>query len=306
MSDRRIDLLLAAGFVIAWSSGFIGAELGTRTAAASSLLAWRFIIAFAVLALWMLWRRRRVPPRELALHLVIGGLGQVGYLYGVFAAVEHGVSSGTTALICALQPIVAVTLAVPLLGESVSRRQIAGFVIGLAGVALVVSADLGISRAPLPAYLLPVAAMLSLVAATLIERRTRPRATLIDALTIQAGISALLFSALATATGTLTPPADATFWIAIAILVVAAMFGGYGLYWINLARTGVARVSGLLYLTPPATMAWSWLMFGTTMTPLSLAGVGVCALAVLLIRAKPPTRSHPSKSTANVMAGSGP
>ncbi|MFG1999582.1 DMT family transporter [Spirillospora sp. NPDC048911] len=287
MSDR-MDGVLAVGFVAAWSSGFIGAELGTRAAPATALLAWRFIIAFALLGGWMLYRRNRVPPRELGLHLIIGGLGQAGYLYGVFAAVEHGVASGTTALICALQPIVAVALAVPLLGESVSARQIVGFLIGLGGVALVVSGDLSASSAPLLAYLLPVAAMLSLVAATLLERRTRPRATLVDALTIQAGISALLFGGLATATGTLAPPADPTFWIAIAVLVVAAMFGGYGLYWINLARTGVARVSALLYLTPPATMAWSWLMFGTTMTPVSLGGVGVCALAVLLIRTKTP------------------
>jgi drug/metabolite transporter (DMT)-like permease len=280
----RTDAVLGAAFVAMWSSGFIGAELGSRSAPATALLAWRFIVAFAILGAWMLWRRRRVPWRELGLHVVIGVFGQIGYLYGVFAAVDHGVAAGTTALICALQPIVAVTLAVPLLGESVSVRQVIGFAVGLLGVALVVGADLGANPGvPILAYGLPVGAMLSLVGATLFERRTRPRLGLVDALAVQAGVSAVVFTSLAGASGTLAPPVDPTFWIAIAVLVVMAMFGGYGLYWINLARNGVARVSGLLYLTPPATMAWAWLMFGASLTPLSLVGVVVCVAAVLLI-----------------------
>ncbi|MEU5878459.1 DMT family transporter [Spirillospora sp. NPDC047279] len=296
----RTDALLATGFVLTWSSGFIGAELGTRDAPATTLLAWRFIIAFGLLGAWAIWRRRRIPRRDLALHVIIGVLGQAGYLYGVFAAVEHGVASGTTALICALQPIVAVALAVPLLGESVRARQVAGFVIGLGGVALVVGADLeAVPGVPLLAYTLPVGAMLALVAATLVERRTRPRIGLVDALTVQAGVSAVIFSVLSAGTGTLAPPATPTFWIAIAVLVVVAMFGGYGLYWINLARTGVARVSSLLYLTPPATMAWSWLMFGTTLTPVSLLGVLVCAVAVVLIRTRETSVRRPALPAAN-------
>ncbi|WP_243772492.1 DMT family transporter [Actinomadura barringtoniae] len=306
----RIDALLGAAFVVTWSSGFIGADLGARSAPASSLLAWRFIIAFAFLGAWTLLRRRRIPLRELALHITIGVLGQVGYLYGVFAAVDQGVPAGTTALICALQPIVAVTLAVPLLGESVTTRQMAGFALGILGVALVVGADLGANPGvPFLAYALPIGAMLSLVAATLFERRTRPRLALTDALTVQAGVSAAIFTTLAAATNTLTPPAAPRFWIAIAVLVLVAMLGGYGLYWINLARSGVARVSALLYLTPPATMAWSWLAFGAALAPLSLLGVLICAAAVLMIhrRPTPPTappvaphpQRHPDTTPAN-------
>jgi drug/metabolite transporter (DMT)-like permease len=264
MAVRHPDALLGAAFVVTWSSGFIGAELGSGHAPASALLA---------------WRRRRIPPRDLALHAVIGVLGQGGYLYGVFAAVDHGVAAGISSLIAALQPLVAVALAVPLLGEPITRRQLAGFVGGLAGVALVVGGDLR-GGAPAWAYLLPFAAMLSLVAATLVERRTRPALALPEALAVQAGVATVLFSGLAGAEGTLVPPAEPAFWAAIALLVIVAMFGGYGLYWVNVRRTGVTRVSALLYLTPPTTMIWSWLMFGSTLPPLSLLGVLVCGAAV--------------------------
>jgi drug/metabolite transporter (DMT)-like permease len=286
---RRLDALLGAAFVVTWSSGFIGAELGTRSAPASALLAWRFIIGAAALGAWLAWRRRRMGLRDLALHVLIGMLGQGGYLYGVFLAAEHGVVEGINSLITALQPLVAVTLAVPLLGESISRRQFAGFVAGLGGVALVVGGDLN-GGAPAWAYALPFAAMLSLVGATLLERRTRPSADLPEALAIQAAVSAVLFSTIAGVDRSLVPPGDPVFWTAVAILVVLAMFGGYGLYWVNVRRTGVARVSALLYLTPPATMLWGWLMFGSTLTPVSLLGVVVCATAVAAALRSPASR----------------
>lgn len=279
MAVRHSDTLLGAAFVVTWSSGFIGAELGTGSAPASALLAWRFIIAAAVLGAWLAWRRRAIAPRDLVSHAVIGLLAQGGYLYGVFLAAEHGVVEGINNLITALQPLIAVALAVPILGESITRRQLAGFVAGLAGVVLVVGGDLH-GGAPAWAYLLPFGAMLSLVGATLFERRVRPAADLPEALAVQAGVSAVLFSGLAGADGALVPPAEPVFWTAIAILVALAMFGGYGLYWVNVRRTGVARVSALLYLTPPTTMLWGWAMFGSTLTPMSLLGVLVCAAAV--------------------------
>ncbi|MFB8770418.1 DMT family transporter [Nocardiopsis alba] len=285
--------LLAVGLVVMWSSGFVGAELGTRYAPTTTLLAWRFLVVAALLVAWCLWRGVRMGRRDLTLHGTVGLLAQAGYLYGVVAAAEHGVSAGTSALVAALQPMVATALAVPLLGESVRGRQVVGLVVGLGGVALVVGSDLvGAGAAPWWAYLLPLGAMLSLVAATLTERRTRPGGGLIEALAVQCSVSAVLFVGLATVTGTLAPPADPGFWGAVAWVVVLSTLGGYGLYWINLARSGVARVSALLYLTPPTTMLWTWLMFGDPVSAGTLAGSGVCLAAVWLVRSGHPGRTR--------------
>lgn len=282
---RAVPFLLAAGLVVMWSSGFVGAELGTGYAPATTLLAWRFLIVGGLLVAWCLCRGMRMGGRDLALHAGIGALAQAGYLYGVVAAAEAGVAAGTSALVAALQPAVAAALALPLLGERVRGRQILGLAVGLAGVGLVVGSDLlRPTAAPWWAYALPFGAMLSLVAATLVERRARPGGSLLEALAVQCGVSAVLFTALAGATGTLAPPADPGFWGAVAWVVVLSTLGGYGLYWANLARTSVARVSALLYLTPPTTLVWTWLMFGAPVGAGALAGMGVCVLAVWLVR----------------------
>ncbi|TNC51335.1 hypothetical protein [Mumia zhuanghuii] len=71
-----------------------------------------------------------------------------------------------------MQPLVAAALVGPLLGMAVSGRQWVGMGIGLLGVALVILADASapVTDAPAWAYAVPAAGMLSLVAATVLDR----------------------------------------------------------------------------------------------------------------------------------------
>lgn len=294
------------GFVVMWSSGFIGARLGTPEASTPTLMAWRFLLAAGLLLVGAFLLQRRLPSlREIAVQSVVGLLAQGVYLTGVVGAVEFGVTAGTSALVAALQPLLAAALAGPVLGEHVSRQQWAGLAVGLVGVTLVVGGDAGAGGdTPLWAYAMPFVGMAGLVAATLVERKenlqkstlqasanTNPKAgseeadaeTPLDvALAIQCAASALLFAALAPFWGGLEPAGGLHFWAAVAWFVVFSTFGGYGFYWLNLKLSGVARVSSLIYLTPPTTMVWAYLMFGERIGPLAFVGLLICFGGVLL------------------------
>ena len=90
--------LTEAGFVVMWSSGFIGASLGTPEASTPTLMVWRFLLAAGLLLVGILLLRRRWPGlREIAVQGVVGLLAQGVYLTGVVGAVEFGVTAGTTA-----------------------------------------------------------------------------------------------------------------------------------------------------------------------------------------------------------------
>lgn len=279
------DAAFAAAFVVMWSSGFVGSELGTQVAPATTLLAWRFPIAAGLLLLWRVHRRGpRLRTRDVALQSVVGLLAQGGYLLGVVLAVQLGVPAGTTALVASMQPIVSGVLAWPVLGERVRRGQWLGLATGFGGVTLVVGGDLALTTAaPWWAYALPFAAMASLVAATLLERKVRSDITMVDGLAIQCATSVVLFGALAAATGTLQPVADAQFWVAVAWMVGLSTFGGYGFYWATLRRSGIARLSSLLYLTPATTALWTSLMFGEQIGVWALVGMGISGVSVLLV-----------------------
>ncbi|TKG61339.1 DMT family transporter [Prauserella endophytica] len=295
-----MSALLAVGFVLMWSSGFVGAVLGTASAGSETLLAWRFLIVVLVLgAWWALTRRRRLPAREVAVHALVGLLSQGVYLSGVVWSAELGVPAGIAALIAALQPIAAAALAGPLLGERTSASQWLGLVLGLGGVALVVAGDLARpGAAPALAYALPFLAMAGLVAATFTERRLPSELPLGDSLLIQSGASAVVFTAVAALTGGLTPPTDGSFWFAVAWVVVLSTFGGYGFYWLNVRRGSVTRASTLLYLTPPTTMVLAFVMFGEQVTAGGLLGLGVCVVAVLLVLRSPRSPRSPREMSA--------
>jgi drug/metabolite transporter (DMT)-like permease len=281
MTDRR-DLAAGTALVVFWSSGFVGAELGTRFAPADTLLAWRYVVAAVLLALFAGMRGVRLRRSALLRHGVVGLLSQCLYLGGVVTGVALGVPAGTTALVAAVQPMLVAAAAGPVLGERTTQRQWTGLGLGLAGVGLVVGGDVGVGGAPWWAFLLPVGGTAALAAGTLLERRWRPAGTPLDALTVQTVLATGVFVAVAGAAGQLEPPAEPGFWWAVAWVVVLSSFGGYGSYLLVLRRSGAVRVSTLLYLTPPATMIWMFLMFGEVPGPLVVPGGVLCAVAVAL------------------------
>ncbi|RJK93160.1 DMT family transporter [Vallicoccus soli] len=290
---------LCAAFVVCWSSGFVGAKVGTTGYDVLTVLLWRMLpLAAGLLVLTAVLRRRArrrsaEEPRasvgrgRLLRQVGVGALSQSGYLLSVYWAVALGVSTGTTALVDGLQPLVVAALTGPLLGVAVRGRQWVGLAAGLAGVLLVTWADATSPRTGAPgwAYAVPLAGMLSLVAATFLQRRDPSPPRPLGDLAVHSATSAVLFSGLALAAGAATVPGELRFWLATAWLVVLPTFGGYGLYWLLLERVGVTTVGSLLFLVPPVTTAWGAVAFGEPVTPLTVAGLVLALLATGLVGA---------------------
>jgi drug/metabolite transporter (DMT)-like permease len=301
---RSVDLALAAGLVVCWSSGFIGARLGTEDASATTLLAWRLLVAGTLAIGWLAWRRDRLSDTAVRAHLGLGLLTQVGYLGGVVGGVGAGVPAGTTALIAALQPIVVAVAAAPLLHEPFRARHAGSLGLGLAGVGLVVAGDVGAGSAAGWAYLVPVVGMLSLSAGTVLDRRAPSTASVLDAVAIHTVIAAVSFVGLAAATDSLRPPGEPSFAWAVAWVVVLSTIGGYGCYLGVLRRLGPTRTSTLLYLTPPTTMLWAYLMFGDPVGPATWVGLVLCALAVAGMLTGRPAGGRSERAADQPSAGS--
>ncbi len=284
-----MNWFVSAAFVMTWSSGFIGAKLGTESASAVTVLMWRFVpLAIVLLAAISLWRasREHLTSRVACREVVIGLLSQSGYLLTVYYAIQLGVSSGTTALIDAAQPLVAGALAGPILGVCVSRRQWLGLVIGALGVLVVTHGDaMPGAGTPRWAYAVPFLGMLTLVAATFLDRRSTTSIKPLTALTIHCTSSAVLFSLIAVATGDVVPPSALSFWISTVWLIVFSTFGGYGCYWLVLRRDGVTRINSLMFLMAPTTIVWGAIMFGEPFGWQTVIGLAICVVAVVTVRA---------------------
>ena len=284
ITHRALTLAAGTGFVVFWSCGFIGARWGTQYTNAFDLLAWRFLVAGVLAVAVLLIRRPRISRKDLVTHVWMAFLTQFVYLGLIFTGIDRGITAGVTALIGSLQPLLIATVAGPLLGERVSRRQWIGLLLGVAGVGLVVADDLNAGHGSLLLFLLPLGGLLGLVVGTCLDRQRKPSTSSLDALAVQSLVSAVLFIALAVSTHQLTVPRQPGFYGAVLWLVLLATGGGWGLYLVNLKLTGATRISSLLYLVPPTTMLFAFMLFGETIGALAVIGMLTCAAAVLLIR----------------------
>lgn len=287
------SVVLAAGFVVLWSSGFVGARLTADVSTPSGMLAWRYLVTALVLLVAVGPRLRGLSARDVVQQAVLGLLAHVVFLGGVFGAVGAGVGAGTTALVAALQPMLVAIAGRIFWTDRITGRQIIGLGLGLVAVGLTVGgAD---SRAGI-AVLIPLCSVVALSGAALLERRWRPTVDVMGGLTIQVVVSAGVFTAYATAAGTLTQVTPTPqFLVALIWLVVLAGLGGYATFILCLRRWGASSTSALLYLTPPVTTLWAWAMFGDVPTAVQLGGLVLGALAVALAVARP---ARPSRGRA--------
>ena len=282
---RTAGHLASVALVVMWSSGFVGAELGIRAGGTPlQLLSWRFsILAVMLVTVCLALRVDLTDRRAWGRQAVIGLLSQAGFLFLIFEGVNQGVDGGTAALIASLQPLLVATVAGRILGERITPTMWIGMVLGLAGVAVVVSGDLGGGSAQWWAYLLPAAGMLSLTTGTVLTQKLRPTESLLQSITMQMVVTALALVAVSVVAGQTPLPAELDFWLAVLWLVFLSTLGGYAMFVYVTRTRGATVASVLLYLTPPTTMLWVWLMFSVPITVIAVVGMAISAIGVAMV-----------------------
>ncbi len=127
--------------------------------------------------------------------------------------------------------------------------------------------------------------MLAFAVSTVLQRRMRATELPIhQALCLQCLFAAAMFALPAAATGALLPPLTARFALGVVWLVGLATLAGWGIYYLALRLYPAARVSAVIYLSPPVTLLWAWALFDEPLTltlglglAVTLAGVWLAA-----------------------------
>lgn len=273
-------------FIVIWSSGFVVAKYGFTDSDSLFFLAVRLLLASAVLFVITAALRQplKLSRSDLRASLAIGIALHGFYLAGVWYAIELGAPAGLSSVITSMQPIVVSLLAVRLLNEPLTRRQLTGLICGILGVFLVVLPNLSKADGFISESLIfLVLALAGSTVATLLQKKIGHSIPLMIGTTYQfavAGVGLLIISIVRGRTR--MELTHTTFWTMAWAVLVTSIAAVLLLLWL-LNKGSAAKVSSLLYLVPPMAVLQAFILFGETVTPLGILGIAMTALGVALV-----------------------
>lgn len=283
---KRATLVAPWVFTLIWSSGFVVAKYAFADGDSLYFLALRLLIAAAILFLLTLILRQptRLSRSDFRATLLIGLSLHGLYLGGVWYAIELGAPAGLSSVITSMQPILVSLIAVRLLSEPLTWKQIVGLLSGLAGVVLVVLPKLtGKDGFTAESLSLLFVALFGSTAATLMQKKIGHDIPLMMGTTYQFLVAGIVMLAISIARGrTRFELTHTSFWTMTWAVLVTSIAAILLLLWL-LNHGTAAKVSSLLYLVPPMAVIQGYLLFNEKVAPLGIAGIGLTALGVALV-----------------------
>jgi drug/metabolite transporter (DMT)-like permease len=276
-----------AAIYFVWGSTFLAIRYAVETIPPFAMMAGRCLFGGAILLVWGLVRERDRPRpsrREWGGAVVIGTLLFVG-CHGVLAYAETRVPSGIAALCLATIP-----LFVPLLGWALpggappSRRRAGAFVVGFAGVALLVASQGTGGGLHVADALLLVGSALSWAAGTVATRVVPvPRSPVLGAaMPLLAGGAVLVLVAAGSGELGSLHPANVTGRSigGLAYLVVLGTVLTFSAYVWLLRVVAPARVATYAFVNPAVAVVLGWAVAGESLTAGAVIASAVIVAAV--------------------------
>lgn len=303
--------LLAALVAVLWGLNFVAIDLGLhvngRDVPPLLFVAMRFLL---VVFPWILFIRK--PDVSWAAIIGVGlfmSAGQFGLLY---LSMALGMPAGLASLVLQAQVLLTVLLAALFLGERPSRRQLAGVVLGVAGLAIVAVGRSSV--APLLPFIIVLGAALSWAAGNVIARKAKAASGL--GLVVWSGAVvplplvalSLVIDGPDAVAATMLDLQAGTVLSAIYTAVFASLVG-YGIWNWLLAKYPPSAVVPFTLLVPVVGMSAAWLALQEVPSVTELAGglllLGGVATAVLNRGGGPPKPKQdvPQQVPAPIPAG---
>jgi drug/metabolite transporter (DMT)-like permease len=287
----RRDLILLAALSLIWGASFMFIRVADRQIDPWALVFLRVGFGAAVLvpAALLAGRRRALQQaRDAWWALLFLGAVNTAVPFLLFSWSETRITSSLAAILQAAAPIFTVLIAVVLGLERVGGRRLAGFLAGLAGVALLLGSPGGGGLSAALAVVL--AAFCYACGATFASRQLSG----VEPLVIGAG-SCVAATAIAAPMGIAALPASVPGWKETGSVVVLGLVGtgiAYVMFFALIASAGASRTVLVTYLIPPVALVYGVMLLGEPLRWEALAGLALILAGVAFAAGKPaPARS---------------
>jgi drug/metabolite transporter (DMT)-like permease len=288
---KRWHTLLAFSVIyFVWGSTFLCIRIGVQEVPPFLLAALRFTVAGLALYLWMLATGAASPRLREWLGATI--LGAIMFLvdYGCLFWAEQRVPSGIAAVILATIPIFITILEILFLRTlRLTLRLAAGLVVGIIGVAVLMSPGHALGEAPLnrAGAVALLVASLGWSAGTILTRKlSLPTSKgMSSALQMLTGGVQLFLLALVSGETSRFHPSQVSWqaWFALAYLIVFGSLIGFTAYVWLLHYQSPTKVGTYAYVNPVVAVILGYFFAGESIGPRTAAGTLLVLISVITV-----------------------
>ncbi len=298
----RWKTLLAFSIIyFVWGSTFLAIRVGVQEVPPFLLAAMRFAVAGLVLYGWMIARGERSPGLRQWLSATLLALLIFVMDYGVLFWAEQRVPSGIAAVMMATIPVfMALSEIIILRTQRLTVRLTLALLVGICGVAALVSRSLNLGGAPIDrtgAIALIIAAMSWAVASVLTRKLPLPPSKVMSsgAQMLAGGVLLFLSSAALGEFRNFHPAAvSRAAWFSLAYLIVAGSIVGFTAYVWLIHHQSPTKVGTYAYVNPLVAVLVGYFLGGETIGPRTIVGT-LCVLVSVVVITTTQTKEAPLK-----------
>jgi drug/metabolite transporter (DMT)-like permease len=294
-------LLAFAIIYFVWGSTFLAIRVGVREVPPLVLAAMRFSIAGAVLYGWMLVRGERSPTARQWASASLLGIVIFVFDYGLLFWAEQRVPSGIAAVMLATIPaFMALSEIIFLRTQRLTARLGLALLIGLGGVAVLVSRSLNLGGAPIDrvgAAALIFASISWSIASAMTRKLPLPQSKVMSS-GAQMLAGGVFLTLAATALGEFRdfhPSAVSRgAWFSLLYLIVAGSIIGFTAYVWLIHHESPTKVGTYAYVNPIVAVLVGFFLGGEALSSRTILGTLCVLISVVVItttRAKKPEAS---------------
>ncbi len=279
---------------LVWGSTFLAIRVGVREVPPFLLAAMRFVAAGLILYGWMIARGERSPaPRQWASAFLLAFLIFV-LDYGLLFWAEQRVPSGVAAVMMATIPVfMALSEILILRTQKMTVRLALALLIGVGGVAVLVSGSLDLGGAPIDrggAIALIVAAMSWSLASALTRKLPLPSSKVMSsgAQMLAGGVLLTLTSAALGEFRNFDPSAVSRgAWLSLVYLIIAGSIVAFTAYVWLIHRESPTKVGTYAYVNPVVAVLIGYFLGGETLGLRTILGTLFVLIGVIVITTTP-------------------
>lgn len=300
-------LLAFAIIYFVWGSTFLAIRIGVHEVPPFLLAAMRFLIAGLALFLWTLARGASLPSaRQWRSAFVLGVLIFI-LDYGLVFWAEQRVPSGLTAVMLSLNALFMALAEIAILRtQTLTARLSLALLIGVAGVAVLVSRSLHLGGQPidrLGAIALLIASMSWSVSASVTRKLPLPSSKTMSAgIQMLAGGFLLLVCAGAFGEFHRFHPAQVSrgAWLALLYLIVAGSIIAFTAYVWLLYHESPTKIGTYAYVNPVIAVLLGYYFAGEPLGLRTILGTLFVLISVVVITTAPARRSAAAPPAENL------